>query len=140
MDRKEFLKSSILLCGAAMCGTAFLESCSKNDGFTAPSPVTLNFTLDLTAASNSALKTIGGFIESNNVIIIRNTNTTYIALSNVCTHNGCTINYDNIAKNLYCPCHGGTFDTNGTVLGGPPPSPLQVFKTSLNGNNLTVKS
>jgi cytochrome b6-f complex iron-sulfur subunit len=25
---------------------------------------------------------------------------------------------------MYCSCHGGTFDINGNVVAGPPPSPI----------------
>ena len=122
-----------------MTGASILEGCSKNGGST-PATVSVNFTLDLNASSNSALKTVGGYVESNNAIVIRTTTNTYIALSNVCTHQGCTVSYSSQAKDIYCPCHGGTYDLNGNVTGGPPPSALQVFKTSLNGNILTVTS
>ena len=138
MDRKNFLKSSFLICGAIMTGASILESCSKT-GY-APTPVSVNFTLDLNATANSALKTVGGYVEGNNAIVIRTGTSTYIALSNICTHAGCTVNYEKASNDIYCPCHGGTYDLSGNVTGGPPPSPLQLFKTSLSGHILTVTS
>lgn len=42
-----------------------------------------------------------------------------------CTHAGCPVTVQaSTATEFTCPCHGGRFDRNGAVLGGPPPSPL----------------
>jgi nitrite reductase/ring-hydroxylating ferredoxin subunit len=34
-------------------------------------------------------------------------------LSAVCTHMGCILNYSTFRKQIECPCHGATFQTNG---------------------------
>jgi nitrite reductase/ring-hydroxylating ferredoxin subunit len=34
-------------------------------------------------------------------------------LSAVCTHMGCILNYSKFRKQIECPCHGATFQTNG---------------------------
>jgi Rieske Fe-S protein len=48
------------------------------------------------------------------------------AFTATCTHQVCTVQYTN--SQIYCPCHGGTFDpSNGAVTSGPPPSPLTEF-------------
>jgi thiosulfate dehydrogenase (quinone) large subunit len=50
---------------------------------------------------------------------------TFVAFSAVCTHAGCTVQFEPGAMQFICPCHGGTYDAKtGQVLGGPPPSPL----------------
>jgi thiosulfate dehydrogenase [quinone] large subunit len=54
------------------------------------------------------------------------------AFSAVCTHAGCTVDYQ--AGQFVCPCHGGTFDgKTGAVVSGPPPSPLQQHKVIESG-------
>lgn len=57
------------------------------------------------------------------VYIVNNTKKIY-ALSPVCTHLGCLVTYNRHKNEFICPCHGGRYDTEGVVLGGPPPEPL----------------
>ena len=50
-----------------------------------------------------------------------------LILNSRCTHLGCTVNWKEEAKAFLCPCHDAKFDSAGTVLGGPPPRPLDRF-------------
>ena len=53
-----------------------------------------------------------------------------LILSSRCTHLGCTVN---------CPCHDAKFSSEGKVLDGPPPRPLDQytdFKVDADGNLL----
>ncbi len=136
MDRIEFIKKSALFCGAIMVGGALIESCQKNN----PAPAPVNFSINLTDPAYAALKTVGGFIEYSNAIVIRTGASTYVALSDICTHSGCTVSYYSNQNQIVCPCHGGTFDINGNVVSGPPPSALAKYNVSVNGNTLTVSS
>jgi thiosulfate dehydrogenase [quinone] large subunit len=59
-------------------------------------------------------------------VIVHTTGSKFFAYEAVCTHAGCTVQYDPSSKLLVCPCHGGAFDPaqNAQVVAGPPPSPL----------------
>ena len=47
------------------------------------------------------------------------------AYSRICTHQGCTVNYDAGSNTLLCPCHGAAFDPtkDAAVVSGPAPAP-----------------
>ncbi|MEI6899387.1 MAG: Rieske (2Fe-2S) protein [Bacteroidota bacterium] len=137
MKRKEFLKfSALAVAGVALGGSSFIESCAKST--TSPSGPTVNFTIDLTKASYAALNTVGGYLYANGVIVARATSTTFIALSQACTHQGCTIAFNSGMNNFVCPCHGGTYDFSGNVTGGPPPAPVKSYSVTKSGNILTI--
>ena len=50
---------------------------------------------------------------------------TWVALSPICTHLGCTVEIQ--ANRIVCPCHGSTYDREGRVLQGPAERPLARF-------------
>ncbi|MGH2906562.1 MAG: ubiquinol-cytochrome c reductase iron-sulfur subunit [Solirubrobacterales bacterium] len=53
----------------------------------------------------------------------------FVAISNRCAHLGCPVRYINAARSFICPCHGGTYNFEGEVTGGPPVRPLDRFET-----------
>ncbi|MBF0517581.1 MAG: Rieske 2Fe-2S domain-containing protein [Nitrospirae bacterium] len=57
------------------------------------------------------------------VYLVNHEGTLY-ALSPVCSHLGCLVNYNRHTDVFICPCHGGKYDTAGEVISGPPPAPL----------------
>lgn len=134
MDRHDFLNSTWGMLGAASIAH-ILESCSKSAEVPTP---TAGFTVDLSSAANSALKTTGGFILTKGIYIICTAQSTYIALSSVCTHQGCIVNYSTANKQFSCPCHGGLYDSSGKVLSGPPPAPLKQYQVAVSGSTMTV--
>jgi menaquinol-cytochrome c reductase iron-sulfur subunit len=48
----------------------------------------------------------------------------FTAFSVYCTHTGCPVSWRAGANLFICPCHGGVFDREGAVIGGPPEEPL----------------
>ncbi|MDG6900769.1 MAG: Rieske (2Fe-2S) protein [Nitrososphaerota archaeon] len=59
------------------------------------------------------------------------------AFSAVCTHAGCVVDFT--GSSIYCPCHAGYFSpTNGSIQGGPPPSPLAEYGVVVQGGSLYV--
>jgi cytochrome b6-f complex iron-sulfur subunit len=63
----------------------------------------------------------------------------FLAISAVCTHLHCIVNWNQILKRFECPCHGAKFNQMGEVLEGPPPRPLDVYKLQIAAGNLVVK-
>lgn len=54
------------------------------------------------------------------------------AFSAICTHAGCTVQYDGSQGAFICPCHGGAYAaTSGAVIAGPPPAPLSPLRVKV---------
>ena len=62
----------------------------------------------------------------------------YSALSNVCTHLGCRVRWIPESEQFFCPCHNGVFDSQGLVISGPPPRPLDQYETKVENNQLFI--
>jgi menaquinol-cytochrome c reductase iron-sulfur subunit len=57
-----------------------------------------------------------------------------------CTHLGCLTSYRADSQNFFCPCHGGVFaGTDGRVLDGPPPRPLDRLEYRIENGQLVVQ-
>ena len=65
--------------------------------------------------------------ESNQVWMV-NTAGRLIAISTVCTHLGCTPNWQEGENKFKCPCHGSGYYMNGVNFEGPTPRPLERFR------------
>jgi len=143
MNRKEFLtKLSISALPVLVGISPYLQSCKKEDEAACNQPTSaVDFTIDLNDDTYNALKNNGGFVYKDAVIIARTSSGNFIAVSQTCTHTGCTVKFD-ASNNFPCPCHGSKFDSNGNVIIGPAECPLRKYTTSLNlnGNLLRVFS
>ena len=60
------------------------------------------------------------------------------AMSATCTHLGCQVQWDGEGKRFKCPCHGGVYGRDGTVLSGPPPRPLDVVEARIDAADASV--
>ena len=139
MERRKFL-SFMGIGAASVVAGSIISSCTKGGSVTPggnPLP-SGGLTLDLTSSSYAGLKNVGGAVTVNNNIIVAHVNTgEYVALSNVCTHQGCTVGFDG-ASTFPCPCHGARFSKTGAVLNGTATSPLTKYTTTLSGNSLKI--
>jgi len=62
----------------------------------------------------------------------------YVAISTRCMHLGCPVRYTPAAQRFICPCHGGVYDFQGKVSGGPPVRPLDRFYTRVIGGRVQL--
>lgn len=71
-------------------------------------------------------------------VLVKPKGGTIAAFSAVCTHLGCIVQWQKDQDRFLCPCHGGQFSPQGTVLGGPPPKPLDKLPFVVNGATITI--
>ena len=60
------------------------------------------------------------------------------ALSAVCTHLGCIVQWEKDKQDFICPCHAGHYAADGTVLSGPPPRALAKIPVAVAEGKITV--
>ncbi len=71
-------------------------------------------------------------------IILANTPDGFKAISTTCTHLGCQVRWESAKSVFVCPCHNAYFDTDGNVMTGPAPKPLEQFEVILEDENIFV--
>lgn len=71
-------------------------------------------------------------------LLVRTAEGDYRAMSAVCTHLNCTVQYRNDVREVWCACHNGFYDLNGRNVSGPPPRPLEAYDVHINGDDVVV--
>jgi cytochrome b6-f complex iron-sulfur subunit len=143
LDRQEFLRLVGTGLGAILL-THCLTGCSKDDDGTTPTPPggsnPVDFTLNLTEANNAALATNGGSVVRNNIIVARTLAGGFLAVSQVCTHEGTpSVEFRSASGDFFCPRHGSRFSATGAVTNGPAAAPLKQYKTTFTASANTLR-
>lgn len=116
--------------GLALVGKTFAKVSEK-------SLTTISGSSQIIKLANINIGETHQFALSNGMpAILFRTNTGVFAYSATCTHQGCTVSYQNSSKSLYCPCHGAEFDPfkNGGVVTGPTRDALPTVKVEISGD------
>jgi cytochrome b6-f complex iron-sulfur subunit len=141
MDRKDFLNAIGM--GAASIAVFNCIGCSKSsagDPSSTPAPSNVDFNLDLSSSTNTALNTNGGYIYSNGIIVARTTSGSYLAVSQICRHEDNKVIYLANQNQFYCQRHGATYSSTGVSAGIETNLPLTNYKTQLTGTTLRIYS
>ncbi|NVN98727.1 MAG: Rieske 2Fe-2S domain-containing protein [Geobacteraceae bacterium] len=71
-------------------------------------------------------------------VLVRRQSGDLVALSAVCTHLGCIVQWEKEKQDFLCPCHAGHYSHEGAVLSGPPPKPLAKLPFVVANGVITV--
>jgi cytochrome b6-f complex iron-sulfur subunit len=139
-DRRDFLLKLGTGAGIAALGaqaTASLRSLVPNVSYDAPTTVKLGAPMDFP----DGLK----FLPDQRLFVFREGKTFY-AISATCTHLGCTVRAEALARpetrtvegvpfrlthRFMCPCHGSQYSGDGGNVSGPAPRPLAWYHLSV---------
>lgn len=73
-------------------------------------------------------------------LLIRKQEAQFVALDAVCTHLGCTVQYQPEQSRIYCACHSGVYDPDtGANRAGPPPRPLRSYQVEVRDEDILVR-
>ncbi|MBB6175556.1 menaquinol-cytochrome c reductase iron-sulfur subunit [Anoxybacillus tengchongensis] len=78
--------------------------------------------------------------EPRSAWVFKDENGDIVALSPICKHLGCTVNWNGEKSNpnrFFCPCHYGLYEKDGTnVPNTPPPAPLDRYEYEVKDGTL----
>jgi cytochrome b6-f complex iron-sulfur subunit len=123
MPRRDFLGLAAAWSAIAALAFAAIGSLRLPKAAVLPSPSRrFRVTLPESLAPGEAFLPPG-----RNVAVFRDAGGVF-AVSRVCTHLGCIVK--RTEGGFDCPCHGSRFETDGTVVRGPAPKPLEWLAVS----------
>ena len=140
MDRKEFLKTLGFSTAAIMAVSSLsvMSGCMSSAGVPSPN-AKADFIIDLTNPTYAALKTTGGYIVKDGVVVAHTQNGTYAAVTVVCSHQGNPyVRFDGNTNTFYCPVHGARYSTTGQGLNAFGSNGLKTYTVDVNGTQLHV--
>lgn len=84
---------------------------------------------------------VDGWVSENAPIgiqVVRTTDDEVVVFDPHCTHLGCPLSWSTGADAFLCPCHGGSFNSTGEVVSGPPPHPMIRYETQTTGGEVFI--
>lgn len=64
----------------------------------------------------------------------------FLALSRICTHLGCSVPWEEDKQKFICPCHGSSFDLRGVVISAPATRPLDTYPIRIENGRVRVNT
>lgn len=135
IDRRRFVELGA--CGAAGAALLPLAGCAS---LAAVRMTPENGSLRLAVRNHPSLDRPGGQLKvaadgvARPIYVVAQEDGSYLALSSECTHLKCTVELE--GARIVCPCHGSTFDRDGSVLAGPAERPLYRYPTRLGADGV----
>jgi Rieske Fe-S protein len=75
--------------------------------------------------------------DGTDAILFKTKDEKVYALSRICTHEGCSVEFDLAQNKLVCPCHGATYEApDGNVISGPTQRNLKKINVKIDGDNV----
>jgi Rieske Fe-S protein len=142
ISRRDFLKKSAM--GVVVGGVVLssidigkLAAASKQAGLIKAGD---DMIVKLSDPKNADLSKVGGsvLLDDDN-ILIRSSQSQFLAVNLICRHKGCTVELQ--GDKFVCPCHGSEYSLDGKVTQGPSKANLKTWETTFDADKgiVTVK-
>lgn len=105
----------------------------------AASTITVDLTQSTLLATTGTAARIEGDDLPNHVLLIHSLDGEYAAYKNECTHGGNRIDLKEGGELQCTSFSSSTFDSDGTVLSGPAPAPLVMYRVEQEGDQLLIR-
>lgn len=120
---------------------------TQNENTTTPESTQIENTPESQTASANVITTtndlaVGQSLEFTSsagisAILFRSSEEKVYALSRICTHEGCSVDFDMNQNRLICPCHGANYEaSDGSVISGPTTKSLAKIKVEIQGQDI----
>jgi cytochrome b6-f complex iron-sulfur subunit len=78
---------------------------------------------------------------SGSVIVVKSPDSpdTLFAVDDLCTHQGCSVDWEASDPGFTCACHGSAFAVDGAVTSGPATEPLPTYSAMVDGDVVVVQ-
>ena len=96
-------------------------------------------TIDLTASTASALKTVGGYLVQSGIVVAQTSAGVYVAVTQTCSHEPKKAIIFNKTE-FYCTVHGARYDLTGKGKNSFGSKGITVYKVATDGKTLVVYS
>ena len=80
---------------------------------------------------------VGSAVVVDDVVITQPVQGKFNCFSAICTHAGCTV-AEVVGASINCPCHGSSFNLDGTVAKGPAKRPLDAKGIVVQGDSIAL--
>lgn len=139
LSRRDFIKRSAVgvIAGGAILSTMNVEAFAKTAAANKAVFRKSGDDLVVKLADNTSLGKTGGSVKVNDeIMLIRKSETEFMAVKTICTHKGCDVELD--GDKFVCPCHGSEYTIDGKVTQGPAKTNLKTFETIFDSDKGTV--
>ena len=136
MNRRRFLKMILAFLGSITFFSFVFSFLKYLTAIPARATAASKITIRENEIASGDARTI--VYQNSPAIIINRPDKGFIALSLICTHLGCVVEFNKSSQKLVCPCHAGMYDLEGNVISGPPPKPLTALPLKIEGDSIII--
>ena len=139
--RKALVSTGISLAASTIAGCAtYGKAPAAPAAEAAPTPDTAAApaAAQVQAIARTADIPVGSGVIVDDVVITQPAEGRFNGFSAICTHAGCTVT-EVVGASINCPCHGSSFNLDGTVAKGPASRPLDAKGIVVQGDSITLK-